>query len=488
MIAQQIAKRIHHLFLIPVFSICIPFFANAQLCTGSLGDPVVNITFGQGNNFGAPLPAATTNYLYVADACPVNGYYTLLSRCVECNYQWHVLQQDHTGNTNGYFMLVDASVEAGDFYLDTVNNLCANTTYEFAAWMLNMKYVTQGSKPNITFTIETTGGTILKSYNSGDIPAQTEALWKQYGFFFSTPLNISAIVLRMRNNAPGGDGNDLALDDITFRPCGEKITASIDGPVISPVNLCEDDKEAFTLKGSVASSYISPVYQWQKSTDNGTSWKDMPGETNDYFIRQPTAPGNYLYRLTVARAAEAAYNQCRIASNAIAINIHPYPVVNAGQDRVMIVGNPVVLNASASGDSLLLTWSPADYINDTRTLQPIVSPVKDITYTLSATSIFGCSGSDAVKVKVVKSLYIPAAFTPNGDGKNDTWKIPFLDAAIGARVTVFNRYGKVVYKAAGQTVAWDGTTGGRPQPAGTYVYMVTFKNNNTLKGNLTLIR
>ena len=119
--------------LLLLIGAALPFNTQAQLCIGSLGDPVVNITFGAGNNPGPAVAAATTNYQYVTNACPVNGDYTLLNKGVECNYGWHVLQGDHTGNANGYFMLIDASFEPGDFYLDTVKNLCANTTYEFAA-------------------------------------------------------------------------------------------------------------------------------------------------------------------------------------------------------------------------------------------------------------------------------------------------------------------------------------------------------------------
>lgn len=118
----------------------------AQLCSGSLGDPAVNITFGEGPNPGPPLSAATTSYQYAANACPVNGYYSVLNRGVDCNYGWHILTSDHTGNPGGYFMLIDASFEPSDFYLDTVKSLCANTTYEFAAWIMNMKNIPQGYK------------------------------------------------------------------------------------------------------------------------------------------------------------------------------------------------------------------------------------------------------------------------------------------------------------------------------------------------------
>jgi hypothetical protein len=119
--------------------------SHGQLCTGSLGDPAANITFGSGPNPGPPLPVGKTSYQYANNACPVNGDYTILNRGVECNYDWHVLPSDHSGMPGGYFMLVDASFEPGDFYVDTVTTLCVNTTYEFAAWMLNMKKVLQGT-------------------------------------------------------------------------------------------------------------------------------------------------------------------------------------------------------------------------------------------------------------------------------------------------------------------------------------------------------
>lgn len=474
-------------FLIITIVFCCK--AQAQLCNGSLGDPVVNITFGAGDNFGAPLAAATTNYQYVHDACPVNGFYTLLNKGVECNYGWHVLQSDHTGNTGGYFMLVDASFEPSDFYLDTVKSLCANTTYEFAAWMLNMKYFTQGTRPNITFSIETVDGHVLQTYNSGDIPVEQTIIWKQYGFYFTTPVNVSTIVLRMKNNAPGGDGNDLALDDITFRPCGELITASINGNANNTVDICEGNTTVYNYSAVVSAGYQSPVYQWQLSTNKGATWDDITGANSINYQRQPTAAGNYWYRFTVVEANAANAKTCRIASNAIIINVHPTPIIDAGPDRNLLTGNSIILNGKAEGEALVYSWSPDIYINDITTITPTVSPVQDITYTLSARSLYGCTNSDDVLVKVVTGIYIPSAFTPNGDGKNDTWKIPFLDPAYNATVNIFNRFGKLVYHATGEVISWDGRFHGIEQEVGTYVYMVTFKTGTLkLKGTVNLLR
>src|SRR5690348_2983064 len=109
---------------------------HAQVCQGSLGDPIVNITFGSGPNPGPPMPAAATGYQYFAGDCPNDGFYTVRSNTNNCfGNSWHSLAADHTGNPNGYFMLVNASIQPSAFYLDTVKGLCTGTTYEFAAWI-----------------------------------------------------------------------------------------------------------------------------------------------------------------------------------------------------------------------------------------------------------------------------------------------------------------------------------------------------------------
>src|SRR5258705_5315815 len=140
--------------------IFISIFSTAQLCNGSLGDPVVNITFGSGaggdTNFAAP------GYTYTNSVCPNDGSYTITSSSSGCfNNSWHSVTADHTGN--GDFMLVNASVQPADFFLSTVTNLCPNTIYEFSAWIMNVLRSASGIQPNITFSIETTSGAILKT-------------------------------------------------------------------------------------------------------------------------------------------------------------------------------------------------------------------------------------------------------------------------------------------------------------------------------------
>jgi hypothetical protein len=249
------------------------FSVHAQLCTGSLGDPVVNVTFGGGGtNAGY---TATNSYMYTGSPCPNDGFYTITTSTSNCfGNTWHTVSSDHTGN--GAFLLVNASYTPGDFLVTTVNELCPNTTYEFAAWIMNVINRFGSIKPNITFKIETTTGVVIQQFSTGDIPETGSPVWKQYGFFFTTPASSSGIVLRMTNNAPGGIGNDIALDDITFRPCGATITSAIQGNT-NTVNICEGNTNSYTFTSAVSSAYSSPVYQWQVSIDLGMTWKDIPG-------------------------------------------------------------------------------------------------------------------------------------------------------------------------------------------------------------------
>jgi gliding motility-associated-like protein len=231
------------------------------------------------------------------------------------------------------------------------------------------------------------------------------------------------------------------------------------------------------------------VYQWQISTDKGTSWQDIAGANTLSYVRAPTSIGSYCYRLTVTEEISQAILACRVASNVVAVNVHDDPAVNAGPDRTSIGGTPVTLQGSVTGEDPIYYWSPPSYLDSDKILTPKATPPKDINYTLFATSAYGCKNDDAVHVTVVPEIYVPNAFTPNNDGKNDTWHISFIDASVEASVNVYNRYGQLVYHAENQTVNWDGTFNGFPQPSGTYVFSVRFKSGYPeVKGTVLLIR
>ncbi len=475
-----------HTFLflaISVLSLGVMDRARAQLCTGSLGDPVVNITF---DTRGGPVYTPPPGYTYTTNTCPNDGSYTITGATSGCfGNHWHTVKTDHGGH--GQFMLVNASFTPSDFFVATVKDLCPNTNYEFASWLMNVLSST-GIKPNVTFTIEKPDGTVLQSFSTGDIPETTAPVWKQYGFYFTTPADNAEIVLRMRNNAPGGNGNDLALDDITFRPCGPIIHASIIGHA-DTLDFCQDHLERFNFTGQASSDYVDPVYRWQQSTDTGRTWTDIPGAVSGSYSTEPTGPGWFGYRLSITERSSASIISCRIASTVLVVNLHADPQVDAGQDRVLIVGDTVHLQGLVKGEEPSYAWAPADGLTDLGNLNAVASPAATVNYRLAATTPFGCSSQDAVTVNVVTGIFVPNAFTPNGDGLNDHWRIPFLDPVFGATVKLYNRYGKLVYQVSGKWVDWDGTVDGVEQSTGVYIYVIHFRHGRPdMKGFVDLIR
>jgi gliding motility-associated-like protein len=421
-IMYPVVKRLAIYFLITIAGISL---ARGQLCTGSLGDPVINITFGSGGNPGPPLLAATTTYQYAYTECPNDGSYTVVNSTSGCFGKTWQTVRDHTGNTNGYFMLINASFQPSDFYLDTVKGLCPSTTFEFASWILNMLVPSAcsdtGIVPNITFSIETTTGAVLQSYNTGNIPSTSSATWNQYGFYFKTPAGITDVVLRMRNNAPGGCGNDLALDDITFRPCGPLVTASVSGNNgATKISLCESDPTVLLFNSVVSAGYISPAFQWQLSTDSGATWNDIAGATASSYTRQPTTPGYYKYRLTVAESGNIGITTCRVASNPVTVYVDLKPVPSATSNSnttAVCAGQNIILSATvvaSANDTIQYQWSgPQNFSAQGQSVNvPNAQAANAGTYSVVATTNVGCSNTTSTIVNIFPDPVAQFATSP----------------------------------------------------------------------------
>ena len=172
------------------------------------------------------------------------------------------------------------------------------------------------------------------------------------------------------------------------------------------------------------------------------------------------------------------------------IEVNPKPGINAGPDKVVLEGGTVALTPSQNiGMTLTYLWTPATWLNNPTAANPIVTPLDDITYTLTVTSDKNCQTTDQVFVKVLKSVIIPNIFSPNGDNVHDRWEIPYLESYPGCTINVYNRYGQLVYQSIGYTKPWDGRVNGKDVPVGTYYYVIDPKNGRTkLSGYVDVIR
>ncbi|HRW22700.1 MAG TPA: gliding motility-associated C-terminal domain-containing protein, partial [Bacteroidales bacterium] len=95
----------------------------------------------------------------------------------------------------------------------------------------------------------------------------------------------------------------------------------------------------------------------------------------------------------------------------------------------------------------------------------------------------------AINDSEIDCLQIPGAFSPNGDGYNDTWQISNIDMFPRILIQVYNRWGQLLYEASISDDFWDGTFNHSPVPAGTYLYRINLHNDTEPRlGTVTIIR
>ncbi|MEP6597148.1 MAG: gliding motility-associated C-terminal domain-containing protein, partial [Ginsengibacter sp.] len=237
----------------------------------------------------------------------------------------------------------------------------------------------------------------------------------------------------------------------------------------SDADICEGATTALQGSGVNAMSY---------------TWSPATGLSNSSISNPSASPAETtLYILTVSNGV------CQ-ASDSVLVNVSKKPFANAGPDKAFIEGQFVTLSGEASGTNISYFWTPNLYLSSDAVLNPQVSPPYDTTYTLHVISNNGCGeATDKVLLRYFKDIYIPNAFTPNNDGLNDSWNVPVLPAFPLAEVSVYNRYGQLVFFNKGYTKQWDGTFKGIPQSSGVYCYVVDLKNGyKKLSGIVVLIR
>lgn len=281
-------------------------------CSGTLGDNIFEEgDFGAGTaNILANDPGIAPGYSYTRNTPPSDGFYTISNNTgAWTNLYGTWLQiRDNSPDPTGYMMVVNASYTAGIFYEQTVDNLCTNTLYEFSADVINLirRNTTGHIRPNISFYINDE----LK-FSSGDIPQ--DETWKTYGFTFVTAPDETTLKLSVRNNAPGGIGNDLALDNITFRACGpDGIIALASG---SDKFICQDADTETLIAEVFDSPYPEEYYDWEVSVDEGRNYERIPGANGPTYTITEFSAGRYYYRFALAGTpANLQNDKCRVYS------------------------------------------------------------------------------------------------------------------------------------------------------------------------------
>jgi len=163
-------------------------------------------------------------------------------------------------------------------------------------------------------------------------------------------------------------------------------------------------------------------------------------------------------------------------------------------DKAALENVPLQLTARNIGASY--AWSPGTNLNNANIMAPIFQGMQEVEYTITIRDNLGCTTVDTQLVKVFKevNVFMPKAFTPNGDNQNDQI-YPFTIGIKQVRLfRIINRWGVIVYEGKNLPAnqGWDGTYKGAPQPMDGYVYEIQaidyFGKSHTKQGSFTLIR
>jgi gliding motility-associated-like protein len=171
------------------------------------------------------------------------------------------------------------------------------------------------------------------------------------------------------------------------------------------------------------------------------------------------------------------------------VSIYPPPFVDAGVDVFANFGVPVTLNGVTQVSDYY--WVSLDSLSCSDCLQPIVKPYQSTDYILIVIDQNGCENSDTVSVILDGALYVPNAFTPNGDGINDFFVIRGVDIK-DFQLFIFDRWGLLIFETDDMNAHWDGSYKGEPVQLDTYVWKVEYadfqKNKYKLIGHVSVVR
>ena len=263
-------------------------------------------------------------------------------------------------------------------------------------------------------------------------------------------------------------GGCSALDTVTVK--ASIIDSSL--RLVGKDVFCIDNRDSAILM-------VQPTanIQWYKNDVT------IGGATNSVF--RVTSSGTYQARLKNA-------DGCTLATNAKTIVIDKAKSPIAYPVKYAVVDLPLNLKARQIGENVL--WNPLTNLNDVKSFTPVFQGANETLYTVEIRTATECVTVDTQLVKIVRNveIYLPNAFTPNGDGRNDLLR-PHLRGILQLRhFKIFNRWGQLMFDTQSEETGWNGNYKGTPQPTQTLVWILEGVGVDnviyTKKGTATLIR
>jgi gliding motility-associated-like protein len=249
---------------------------------------------------------------------------------------------------------------------------------------------------------------------------------------------------------------------------------------------CDGQPVTFKNNSTSSSGKITSTL-WEAFSDTTLVFNSSDDNAT---IRFSDAPKTYYIFLTTRN------DKGCVSTDSQYVSIEKSPQPLSFHDTLLSYGAALQLNIDDGnfnqGGQYL--WSPSFGLNDPFSPDPILNSTVDNTYYVSVKNKYGCAMNDSFNVKYYKgpSIYVPNAFTPNGDGKNDIFKPTYIGITSLKYFKVFNRNGQLVFETNQQVKGWDGNIHGKPSPEGTYVWEVSGQDYlgklESKSGSLVLIK
>ncbi len=251
--------------------------------------------------------------------------------------------------------------------------------------------------------------------------------------------------------------------------------------VASANNVCPGIPIIFTASTQNTSSTL--FYQWKLNEANIS--------TDSFAYKNSSLENNDVVYCVLVDSSSCSVDP--IASNKITVGINNLPsIIINPSDTSVAAGSTVKLNAVVTGTLSSYSWQPPENVSDPSSLSTITKPILSATnYFFNAVSTDGCLLNEKVTINILHELIMPNAFTPNGDGHNDVFKIPANTNVALQEFSIYNRWGNKVFSTDNVSRGWDGNVNGVKQAMGEYIYIIKgtgSKGKIVARGTFILVR
>ena len=227
---------------------------------------------------------------------------------------------------------------------------------------------------------------------------------------------------------------------------------------------CNGQPVIFTNTSSSTSGKITGSL-WSVFKDTSLVLNSTDYNANFRFLH---APQTYHIFLSVSNEKGC------VATDSQWVSIEKSPQPLAFHDTLLSLGAslPISVDDGNYNFNGQYSWSPVYGLDNPFSPDPVLQSTMDMTYYVSVINQFGCAMNDSFRVKYYKGpfIYVPNAFSPNGDGKNDLFKPTYIGISNLKYFRVFTRYGQLVFETNQQLKGWDGNLHGYPAPEGAYIW------------------